>query len=419
MTKPDVPNSEHTPIHPKLRYSGDLKWETALLKDLSDVILGGTPDTSVKEYWENGSIPWMSSGEIHKKFIDNTDACITQAGYENSNATIIPPKCVLVALAGQGKTRGTVAINNIELSTNQSIAAIKTNSDLDPFFLLYTLENNYNLLRSISSGSGRAGLNKELLQSLTIHKSERINYQKQIGNLFRSIDVHIKTCNDKYESMLKFKQACLLKIFPKHKENIPQLRFNGFLDEWKHSSLGEVGIFSKGRGYSKSDIADVGEPLLLYGSLYTGYETLIYNTQTSAKRNKESIISQGHEVVIPASGETKEDIARASAIVERGIIIGGDLNILIPKQDFDPGFLAYSITYGPTKQQLIMRAQGATIVHLHSDAISECEISYPSLPEQQKISKFLESVDRQIRSEQQKYEVLCTLKAALLQRMLI
>lgn len=419
MTDGDNLEDEGVPREPKIKYSGDLEWGAASLNDLSDIILGGTPDTSIREYWEDGDIPWMSSGEIHKKFVDYTDNCITQLGYENSNATIIPPKCVLVALAGQGKTRGTVAINNIELSTNQSIAAIKTKPDLDPYYLLYTLENKYDLLRSISSGSGRAGLNKEILQSLIIHKPEKINYQKQIGDLIHSLDVQIKACKNRHESLLNFKLACLQIMFPKQNEPVPKLRFDGYSDKWKFSTLGNIVTFSKGRGYSKSDITGTGEPLLLYGSLYTDYKTVIHDTQSFAVTNKDSVIASGYEVVIPASGETKEDIARASAIVKEGIILGGDLNVLTPKEGFDPSFLAYSITYGPTKYQLIKRAQGATIVHLHSDAISECTILYPSLPEQQKIGNLLESIDEQIKIELQKHDVLCTLKRAFLQGLLM
>lgn len=79
------------------------------LKDVTNIILGGTPTKRKKEYWENGNIPWMSSGEVNKKTIYNTNEFITKKGYDNSSATMVPSNSTVIALAGQGKTRGLVA----------------------------------------------------------------------------------------------------------------------------------------------------------------------------------------------------------------------------------------------------------------------------------------------------------------------
>ncbi|HCP78633.1 MAG TPA: restriction endonuclease subunit S, partial [Pusillimonas sp.] len=97
-------------------------WRLVAVDEIAKTHAGGTPSTQINEYWEGGDIPWMSSGEIHKKRIIQTDQRITTLGYQNSSAKFFPQKTVLVALAGQGKTRGTVAISEIPLTTNQSIA---------------------------------------------------------------------------------------------------------------------------------------------------------------------------------------------------------------------------------------------------------------------------------------------------------
>ncbi|RWZ67700.1 hypothetical protein EQK34_15895 [Lacticaseibacillus paracasei] len=94
------------------------------------MLTGGTPKTSVAEYWEPKSIPWMSSGEVNKVYLDQTDTMISLEGFKNSSARWIKKHSILIALAGQGKTRGTVAVNNIALTTNQSIAAIIPGKDL-------------------------------------------------------------------------------------------------------------------------------------------------------------------------------------------------------------------------------------------------------------------------------------------------
>lgn len=130
---------------------------------------GGTPLTTKKEFWENGNIPWLSSGEIHKKIIYYTDNFITKRGYENSNARFYPINSILIALAGQGRTRGTIAITEIELTSNQSISAvIPQKSLIEPYYIYYYLDSLYEELRSISAGSGRASLSLSILSNLEI-----------------------------------------------------------------------------------------------------------------------------------------------------------------------------------------------------------------------------------------------------------
>lgn len=98
-------------------------WEVKRISDFTSIITGGTPSTLRPEYW-GGNIMWMSSGELNKKFVFDVEGRITTEGLLNSSTHMIPPFCVLIGLAGQGKTRGTAAYNYISLCTNQSIAAI-------------------------------------------------------------------------------------------------------------------------------------------------------------------------------------------------------------------------------------------------------------------------------------------------------
>lgn len=139
------------------------------LGEISDIVLGGTPNKTKHEYWENGTIPWMSSGEVNKKKIYSTDNFITQAGYDNSSATMVPADSTVIALAGQGKTRGLVARIKISLSTNQSLATLIPKDIIINDYLYYYLESQYNKLREVSSGDGsRGGLNKEILKRYPI-----------------------------------------------------------------------------------------------------------------------------------------------------------------------------------------------------------------------------------------------------------
>ena len=113
---------------------------------------------------------------------------ISQIGMNNSSAKMVAKDSVLIALAGQGKTRGTVAINRIPLTTNQSIAAMTFNENFIPEFVFYNLENRYDELRRMSSGDGsRGGLNKQLVGDIEIPYTEK-KEQERIGSFFESLD---------------------------------------------------------------------------------------------------------------------------------------------------------------------------------------------------------------------------------------
>lgn len=110
--------------------------------------------------------------------------------------------------------------------------------------------------------------------------------------------------------------------------NIPKLRFPEFKGEWEEKKLSDIASFSKGKGYTKNDLVKNGTPIVLYGRMYTKYETVISDIDTFVNLQEGSIISKGGEIIVPASGETAEEISRASVVKNKGIILGGDLNII-------------------------------------------------------------------------------------------
>ena len=173
-------------------------WEQRKLGEYSVIITGGTPSTRILEYWSPKEIPWMSSGEINKKRISKTEDRISKLGLEQSSARWVKKNSILIALAGQGKTRGTVAINEVELTTNQSIAAIELDNSLNTEFVFQNLDSRYDELRKESSGDGtRGGLNKKIISDLYIPYTE---YKEQdvIGHFFKKLDNLITLHQRKY-----------------------------------------------------------------------------------------------------------------------------------------------------------------------------------------------------------------------------
>lgn len=203
----------------------------------------------------------------------------------------------------------------------------------------------------------------------------------------------------------------------KEERRVPKLRFPGFTEDWEQRKLGNNAEFSKGNGYSKSDLESFGKPLVLYGRLYTNYEFIISEVDTFAELKKGSIISEGNEVLVPASGETAEEIARASYLAKQGVIIGGDLNIIKPRGVILPSFLALILSNGSCQKELSKKAQGKSVVHLRNSDIMNVIIKYPEVGEQKKIIEVFTKIENLITLHQRKLEDLKEMKKGLLQKM--
>lgn len=197
----------------------------------------------------------------------------------------------------------------------------------------------------------------------------------------------------------------------------PKIRFRGFADEWERRKTMDIAEYSKGNGYSKSDLTEIGTPIILYGRLYTKYQFVIDEVDTFSTPKAGAVYSQGNEVIIPASGETAEDIARASAVEKSGILLGGDLNILRPVDCINPLFLALAISNGELQKELAKKAQGKSIVHIHNSDIQELFVSYPTRTEQNQIVAVFRHLDHLITFHQHKCDETKELKKYMLQKM--
>ncbi len=197
-------------------------------------------------------------------------------------------------------------------------------------------------------------------------------------------------------------------------KRVPALRFPEFEGAWELTRLGDVSRFKKGKGISKADIVENGKvPCVRYGELYTTYgrmiETVVSFTDLPIE---ELVMSEGGEILIPASGETSLDIATATVLPFVGVAIGGDLNIVETSED--RSFIA-SYLGGKGKKHLARMAQGNSVVHLYKDQIASSALALPSLPEQKKIAEFLRVVDAKIAGLKARQEALERYKRGLTQ----
>jgi len=141
-------------------------WQASRLKMFSKIYSGGTPDTKEKKYWENGTVPWIASGEVNQELITEVTTYITKEALKNSSAKWIPKNAIVMALAGQGRTKGTVALTGVEVTCNQSLAAIVT-KNTNYKYLFYWLKSKYQDIRGLV-GEDRDGLNLDLIGAISI-----------------------------------------------------------------------------------------------------------------------------------------------------------------------------------------------------------------------------------------------------------
>lgn len=187
------------------------EWEVKGVGEFTDCTAGGTPSTRVLEYW-GGNIRWMNSGELNLKMVSEVEGRITEEGLRSSSTKMIPPNCILIGLAGQGKTRGTVAMNLIPLCTNQSIAAIFPNPTFVPEYLYYNLDARYDELRELSAGDGgRGGLNLTIIRSIAVpfpsHKE-----QSTIAEILSDMDAEIAALETKLTKARHIKQGMMQEL---------------------------------------------------------------------------------------------------------------------------------------------------------------------------------------------------------------
>lgn len=156
-------------------------WDVVRVKHLATIYAGGTPDRENKDYWDDGTVPWLNSGEVNQWLITEPSTFITENGYRDSSAKWIPKGALVMALAGQGKTKGMVAQLAIDATCNQSMAAIVPAKSVHPRFVQWWLHANYETIRNLAGGEQRDGLNLEIVGNVPCPQPSALS-QRAIAN---------------------------------------------------------------------------------------------------------------------------------------------------------------------------------------------------------------------------------------------
>ena len=146
----------------------DNKYPQIAVKDFTDVVSGGTPDRKNKEYWEEGTVPWVKTTELQNNRIIDVEEKITEKGLSESSAKMVPKDTILIAMYGQGKTRGMTAILGIPASTNQACACLLPSENVIPEYLWQFMIMSYDRLRNLAQGGNQPNLNGNMIKDFTV-----------------------------------------------------------------------------------------------------------------------------------------------------------------------------------------------------------------------------------------------------------
>ncbi len=207
-------------------------WHRSTLGDIARISSGGTPDRSKPEYW-GGDVPWVTTGEIQFNTITDTAEKITSAGLKNSSAKLFPPGTLLMAMYGQGKTRGQVAKLAIEATTNQNSAAILLKDGHDPDFYFQFLSSQYENIRDFGHSGGISHLNAGLLRLITVPVAP-INEQRRIAQILSTWDQAIAKAERLLQNSLKRKRGLARDLLQ------GKTRFKQFTVPWQQLTFREV-----------------------------------------------------------------------------------------------------------------------------------------------------------------------------------
>lgn len=199
---------------PKFRNAGE--WEEGTLGEISTVTSGGTPSRVETCFW-NGHIPWVTTSLIDFCVIYHADECITNEGLKGSSAKLFPKGTVLMAMYGQGKTRGKVALLGIEAATNQACAAILLGKKLNEMFVFQNLSSRYEEIRDLSNSGGQENLSIGLISKILVSYPKAAEQQK-IADCLSSLDELITAQGQKIELLKIHKKGLMQQLFPVHDE---------------------------------------------------------------------------------------------------------------------------------------------------------------------------------------------------------
>jgi type I restriction enzyme S subunit len=385
------------------------KWEIFKIGDVCKTSSGGTPLKLNNDYYDNGDIPWLVSGEVCQKNILNNKNYITQKGLENSSAKLFPVNTVLVAM--YGATAGQVGILRFESATNQAICGILPNKRIIPEFLYYALLFKKSELIAQATGNAQPNISQIKIKNTKIPVPP-IEEQKRIVEILDKAFEGIAQA----EANTRRNLINARELFDSYLNSA----LIGFVLQETPQILADITELIIDCEHKTAPTQEMGYPSIRTPNIGKGYLTL-----DNVYRVSEETYQEWTRRAKPQANDLI--LARAPAgnvgIVPEGekVCLGQRTVLIRPKKTINSQYLAFYLLHPEMQKQLLSKSSGATVQHVNMKDIRSLKISYfPSMEVQQKLAEALQSI--QSRSKQletiyqRKLEAIAELKQSILEK---
>jgi type I restriction enzyme S subunit len=394
-------------------------WQIKSLGETCTLATGGTPSRAKPEYFENGTIKWLVSGDIHQKEIYNCNGKISELGLQNSNARYLPENSVMIALNGQGKTRGSVSLLRTKATCNQSLVSICPNntSELIPEFLYVNLHGRYEEIRKMTGddGNDRRGLNMPLIRSIKIPLPP-IPEQQRIVAILDQAFADIEKARANAEQNLKNARE----LFDSYLQQVFSQRGEGWVEETLGQATGGVYTGPFGSLLHKSDYIENGIPLVNPAHITKTGILADKNKSVSLgvlERLSNYVMREG-DIVIGRRGE----MGRCALVTKKedGFLCGTGSFFIKSSSRCHGEYLVRFLRSASCKAQLEAIAGGAVMPNLSNKDLSSFALYLPSYERQKELATEIALVAKRTRNLEDVYEAkissLDELKKSLLQK---
>lgn len=407
---------------PKIRVKGYKDdWEQRKLGEVADIVGGGTPSTNVSDYWD-GDIDWYAPAEISDQiYLSSSQRKITEEGYNNSSAKILPIGTVLfTSRAGIGKT----AILRQKGCTNQGFQSIVPHKDeLDSYFIFSRTEELKKYGETVGAGSTFVEVSGKQMANMELMMPKTIREQEVIGAYFAKLDHLITLHQRKCDETKKLKKYMLQKMFPQNGNKVPEIRFFGFTDDWEQRKLLDLLIQPVTDGpHETPELVEEGVPFISVDAIIDNKIDFSRKRGNISEEYDEACCKkykpQLHDVYLVKSGSTVGKVA----IVETAerFNIWSPLAAMRCGDITYPYFLYDLLQTKDLQAQVADKASNGTQPNLSMRELEKFPVFVPlNTDEQKKIGDYFRSLDDLITLHHRKYEELQKIKKFMLQNMFV
>ena len=422
---------------PKIRFKGyNEDWEQRKLESLCDVFTDG--DWIEAKDQSDSGIRLVQTGNVGTtEYLDkeNNKKWISEETFERLHCEEIYEGDILISRLPEPAGRACIMSDlGIRMITAVDCTIVRTSKECDSKYLVQYLSTPmyFKVVNSFLGGGTRQRISRGNLSGIDIPIPSTIDEQGKIGELFANLDNLITLHQHKCDEMKKLKKCMLQKMFPQNGEKVPEIRFDGFTNDWEQRKLGEVLVSLQNNTLSRADLSNetgiaknihYGDVLIKFGEVLDVSEEKLpmISDKSVLTKYKASFLRNGDVIVTDTAEDSTVGKCSEIAGLNDEVVLSGLHTIPYrPIEKFASGYLGYYLNSSAYHKQLIPLMQGIKVTSISKSAMQNTEIVYPkSVEEQGKIGNYFQSLDHLITLHQHKRDELQNLKKYMLQNIFV